>query len=128
MSTSSTEAEFIAAISAGKMDKHFHYVLEELGVVQHGPTEIYEDNVDAILMENEGKPTERSFHVDIQYFALQEWVERKIVKLSHIPGIANKADFFTEELGWVLHFHHITTLMGHCGSSYTNTYGLILKV
>ena len=32
VSTSSTEAEFIPAISAGKMAKHLRYVLEELGV------------------------------------------------------------------------------------------------
>ena len=116
VSTSSTKAEFIAAVSAGKMAKHLRYILDELGVEQHGPTMIYEDNVAAILTVNAGKPTERSSHIDIQYFALQEWVERKIVKLSHIPGVANPADSFTKALGWVLHYRHITRLMGHCGS------------
>ena len=66
VSTSSTEAEFIAAVSAVKMDKHLHYVLEELGVSQHGPTAIYEDNVAAILMANLGKPNEHSRHIEIQ--------------------------------------------------------------
>ena len=51
------------------MAKHLHYVLEELGVVQHGPTVIYEDNVASILMANAGKPTEHSRHIYIQYFA-----------------------------------------------------------
>ena len=32
VSTSSTEAEFIAAVSAGKMAKHLRYILDELGV------------------------------------------------------------------------------------------------
>ena len=127
VSTSSMEAEFIAAVSAGKMAKHLPYVLEELGVIQHGPTAIYEDNVAAILMANAGKPTERSRHIDSQYFPLQEWVERKIVKLSHITGIANPDDSFTKALGRVLHFRHITRLMGHCVSLYTNTDGKILK-
>ena len=99
VSTSSTKAEFIATVSAGKMAKHLQYVLEELGVEQHGPTMIYEDNVAAILMENAGKATELSHHIYIQYFALQDWVERKILKLSHIPGIANPTDSFTKSLG-----------------------------
>ena len=66
VSTSSTEAEFISAVSAGKMAKHLGYVLEELGVEQHGPTAIHEDNVAAILMANAGKPTESSRHIEIQ--------------------------------------------------------------
>ena len=81
----------------------------------------------AILMANAGKPTERSRHIDIQYFDLQEWVERKLAKLHHILGIANPANYFTKALGWVLHFHHITRLMGHCGSSYTDNDWKILK-
>ena len=56
VSTSSTEAEFIAAVSSGKMAKHLRYVLEQLDVEQHGPTMIYEDNVAAILTANAGKP------------------------------------------------------------------------
>ena len=78
-------------------------------------------------MANAGKSTERSRHIDIQYFSLQEWVERKFVKLHHIPGIANPADSFTKALGWVLHFCHITRLMEHCDSSYKITDGKILK-
>ena len=78
-------------------------------------------------MANAGKPTERSRHIEIQYFALKEWVERKLVKFHHIPGIANPADSFTKALGWVLHFRHITRLMGNYGSSYTDKDGKILK-
>ena len=71
VSTSYTEAEFIAVVSASKMAKNLRYFLEELGVEQHGPTMIYEENVAAILMMNAGKPTEHSHHIDIQYFALK---------------------------------------------------------
>ena len=65
VATSSTEAEFIAAVSAGKMAKHLRYILDEVGIIQHGPTAIYEDNAAAILMANAGKPTEQSRHIDI---------------------------------------------------------------
>ena len=107
------------------MAKHLRYILDEVGIIQHGPTAIYEDNAAAILMANAGKPTERSRHIDIQYFALQEWVSKGFVKLFHIPGVANPADSMTKALGWVLHTRHVTRMMGHCGSSYTTTSGHI---
>ena len=74
-------------------------------------------------MANAGKPTERLRHIDIQYFALQEWVQKGLVKMHHIPGVANLADSMTKALGWVLHTRHVTQMMGHCGTSYTNTSG-----
>ena len=74
-------------------------------------------------MENDGNPTERSRHIDIQYFALQEWVQKDLVKLHHIKGVENPADSMTKALGWVLHTRHVTWLMGHCDTSYINTYG-----
>ena len=125
LATSSTEAEFIAAVSAGNMCKFIRHILDEVGYPQHEPTAIYEDNAAAILMANAGKPTKRSRHIDIQYFALQEWVDRKLVKLFHIPGVFNPADSLTKALGWVLHTRHVTPLMGHCGYGYTSTSGQI---
>ena len=127
MATSSTEADFIAAVSAGKMSKFIRHILDEVGHPQHEPTAIYEDNAAAILMENAGKPTKRSQHIDMQYFALQEWVDRKLVKLYHIPGVINPADSLTKALCWVLHTRHVTRLTGHCGSSYTATSGHICR-
>ena len=125
VATSSTEAEFIAAVSAGKMCKFIRHILDEVGYPQHEPTAIYEDNAVAILMANAGKPTKRYRNIDIQYFALQEWVDRKLVKLFHIPGVVNPADALTEALGWVLHTCHVTRLISHCGSGYTSTSGHI---
>eukprot|EP00957_Ditylum_brightwellii_P050752 3848100-Ditylum_brightwellii.AAC.1 len=73
--TSSTEAEFIAAVPAARVVKHLRYVLEDLRIKQEGPTPIYEDNAAAIMMTNAKRPTEHSRHIDIQLFTLQEWVE-----------------------------------------------------
>jgi hypothetical protein len=42
--TSSTEAEFIAAVSAAKTAKYLRSVLSDLGFPQPGPTILYEDN------------------------------------------------------------------------------------
>ena len=71
--TSSTEAEFLAAVTAAKQARYLRAILKELGFPQVNPTPIYEDNQSAINMINAKVPTERSRHIDIQFFAIQDW-------------------------------------------------------
>jgi hypothetical protein len=79
VSTSSTEAELIAAVTAAKLVKCFRSILTELGFAPSGPTILYEDNEATMAMINENHPTPRARHertryqhdVDIQYFAIQ---------------------------------------------------------
>jgi Reverse transcriptase (RNA-dependent DNA polymerase) len=115
VSTSSTEAEFIAAVTAAKAVKYLRSVLADLGAnfKQSIPTIIYEDNTAAIEMINAGKPTNRTRHVDIQLFAIKEWKDRGDIILQHIPGIVNIADALTKALGWILHNRHIRRAMNH---------------
>ena len=70
VATSSKEAEFIAAVTAGKMAKHLCYILDEIWLKKSKLTAIYEDNAASFLMANSGKSMERSRHIYIQYFAL----------------------------------------------------------
>jgi hypothetical protein len=106
VATSSTEAEFIASVHAAKIAKYLRFVLEELGFAQKDPTPLYVDNLAAIPMINENKPTPRSRHIDIQHFAIQEWRARKLIELHHIPGVVNPTDQATKALGWTLHSRH----------------------
>jgi Reverse transcriptase (RNA-dependent DNA polymerase) len=115
VATSSTEAEFIAAVQAAKMAKYLRSVLNNLGFAQDIATPIYCDNEAAILMTNACKPTQRSRHIDIQWYAIQEWMRRGDIILRHIPGTINPADSLTKALGWILHLRHICRLMGHHG-------------
>ena len=55
--TSSTEAEFLAAVVAAKHAKYLRAILKELGFSQDGPTPIYEDSMSAIQMINAKVPT-----------------------------------------------------------------------
>ena len=55
---SSTEAEFIAAVTAAKTAKYIWSVLNELGFKQSDPTPIYEDNKPTIDIIASQKPTE----------------------------------------------------------------------
>ena len=111
--SSSTEAEFIAAVSAAKTARYLRSVLHELGMTQTEPTPIFEDNQSTIKIVNNNVPTERTRHMDIRYFALQDWVQDKTVVLEHIPGILNPSDDLTKPLGWVLHARHCRRIMGH---------------
>jgi hypothetical protein len=113
VATSSTEAEFIAAVHAAKIAKYLRAVLLEFGFPQNGPTPLYEDNISAIAMINERKPTTNSRHIDIQYFAIQEWRQRGIIVMRHLPGVLNVADQATKALGWTLHSRHARRAMGH---------------
>jgi hypothetical protein len=115
VATSSTEAEFIAAVHAAKLAKYLRAVLFEFGVPQDSPTPLYEDNISAIAMINERKPTSNSRHIDIQYFAIQEWRRRGIIVMHHLPGVINVADQATKALGWTLHSRHARRSMGHYG-------------
>jgi hypothetical protein len=76
---------------------------------------LYIDNKAAIDMINVNRPTPRSRHIDIQYFAIQEWRAGGLILVRHIPGILNSADQATKALGWTLHDRHARRLMGHFG-------------
>jgi Reverse transcriptase (RNA-dependent DNA polymerase) len=117
VSTTSTKAEFIAAVHAAKIAKHLCYILAELGYPQSTATHIYEDNQAAIAMINEDRPTTRSHHIDIQHFAIQEWRSRGIICMLYIPTTINPADASTKALSWVLHSRHVRHSMGHYGIS-----------
>ena len=111
--TSSTEAEFLAAVLAAKHAKYLRAILRELGFPQLDPTPIFEDNMSAIKMINSRVPTERSRHIDIQHFAIQDWKDAGDIVMRHIPGIINPSDDLTKPLGWVLHSRHARRIMGH---------------
>jgi hypothetical protein len=111
--TSSTEAEFYSAVSAAKHARYLRSILAELGFPQSAPTPMYCDNQSAINMINARIPTERSRHIMIQYYAIQDWKEQGDIVLRHIPGIINPSDDLTKPLGWVLHTRHCRRLMGH---------------
>ena len=114
---SSTEAEFIAAVTAAKTARYIRSILCELGFEQTEPTPIYEDNKPTVDIIASQKPTERTRHMDIRFFATQDWVHSsKDIRLSHIPGIINPSDDLTKPLGRVLHERHARYVMGHYNS------------
>jgi hypothetical protein len=66
-------------------------------------------------MVNADKPTECSHHINIQYFAIQDWHKAGHILLTHLRGIVNPSDALTKGVGWALHAQHARRLMGYFG-------------
>jgi hypothetical protein len=113
--TSSAEAKFLAAVSTGKVTCYLCSIIHQLGFTQKGPTPTGEDNESTIKMVNADRPTKRSCHIDIQYFAIQHWKKAGHLMLTKIPGIINPSDALTKSVGWILHSRHVRRMMGHFG-------------
>ena len=111
---SSTESEFIAAHSAAKIARYLRMLLKQLGYEQLNPTPIYIDNLPALKMINDNtSPTDRTRHIDIRYFAIQDWRLEGDIIMVHIKGVLNLSDAETKPLGYVLHNRHCRRMMGH---------------
>ncbi len=103
IATSLTEAEFVAAVHAAKTARYLWSILKDVGFAQQRPTVLYKDNEAAIAMINQCKPTTHSCHIDVQFFAIQEWCKQGDILMKHISGILNLANDSTKALGWILH-------------------------
>ena len=91
---SSTDEEFIATVTAAKMAKYIRSILYKLGFKQSDPMPIYEDKKPTIIdIVASQKPIEQMRHIDIQFFAIQDWIHKlKDTQLFHIPGVINSLD------------------------------------
>ena len=119
---SSTEAEFMAACDAGKMLLYIRSILWDLKIPQESASYIYEDNNGATAMANAGKPTTRTRHMDIRYFALCDWVEQDLMLLERVDTSQNMADHFTKCLDRVAFYRHTDYIMGRVAPSYSPLY------
>jgi hypothetical protein len=113
VTTSSTEAKLVAAIATAKVVCYLRSVLTDLGYPPSGPTILHEDNQAVLDIVNKEVPSKRTRHIDIQYFALQDWCARGLIKMAYVPGIINPADQATKAVGSTLHYCHVHCSMGH---------------
>jgi hypothetical protein len=115
---SSTEAKIIAGCNAGKDIKYFRKLFVDLGFPITKPTLVAEDNAGTILIANHCRPSGRTRHLDLQYFATQEWVQRGLMFFYKIDGTANPSDAMSKVLYRILHRRHFDRIMGYNGSSH----------
>jgi hypothetical protein len=110
---------FIQASDSGHISLYVRSILWDMGVPQNAATILYKDNDGVTAMANAGKPTPRSRHIDIKYYALQEWVERDLLVLQRIDTSINMLDHFTKPLGRILFYCHCDWYMGHVPPTYS---------
>jgi len=97
-SSSTVEAEYMAATAAVKEAMWLRGLLMELGTPQIDPTDIMEDNQGCIAVSNNPCHTSRVKHIDIQYHFTREKVRRGLVELIYTPTVDQTADVLTKPL------------------------------
>ena len=99
---SSSEAELIAAVDAGKSVRWYRSLLGELGYTQTKPTPIFEDNTGAIVLAHTSVIGKRTRHVNIRYHCMNDWVSSGDLMLQKVTTAKNTADIFTKALDKIL--------------------------
>jgi hypothetical protein len=75
IATLSMESEFMAALDLAKMLLYVCSIIWDLNVPQEEASKLYEDNDACTAMANAQKPMTCTWHIDICYNVLCEWVE-----------------------------------------------------
>jgi hypothetical protein len=112
----------MAACDVGRMALFVRSILWDLNIPQEAATIAYEDNDGCTAMGNAQKPTPRTRHIDIKYFALCDWVERDLIHLERIDTSINISDHLTKSLSRILFHRHADYLLGHIPPKYSPVY------
>ena len=93
--------------------------MQEISLEQQHASILYEDNQGALLMAQAGQPTKRTKHIDIKYFALQQWVVEDLLIFKRIATTDNSADALTKATPRSLFYRHNQHIMGKIKPDYT---------
>jgi hypothetical protein len=95
---SSCEAEYIAANTAASEAVYLRMLLAELGITQHGPTQIACDSGSAVALTKTDQHHDLSKHIHLKYRWVRAQVEAKEVEFYWVRGDQQAADFLTKPL------------------------------
>jgi len=107
---STTVAELVALSDASREAKWLSWLIAEFGVSPNyrvfekniksevDPVKIYEDNNGVISISKHQMVSQRTKHVEIRYFIVQELVATQIVVVLRVDTTKNLADVFTKAL------------------------------
>jgi Reverse transcriptase (RNA-dependent DNA polymerase) len=95
---STTEAEFIAAVEAGKEIMWMRNLLQELGFPVSQPSTFHIDNQSALSVAKNPEHHGRMKHLDMRYFWLRDAVEQGILTPAYVPTEDQAADLLTKSL------------------------------
>ena len=95
---STTEAEYVAAVAAGKEICWMQQLLKELGFTSSAPSTLYIDNQSAISVAKNPEHHGRMKHLDLAYFWLRDKVVEKRIQVVHLRTEDMPADLLTKAL------------------------------
>jgi hypothetical protein len=95
---STTEAEYVAAVSAGQEILWLRHLFTELGFQFKSPSTLYIDNQSAISVAKNPDHHGRVKHLDLKFYWLRDEVEKGIIRVKHVPTDVNPADILTKAL------------------------------
>jgi hypothetical protein len=95
---SSTEAEYIAAVDAGKEMLWMRNILQEFGEQIDGSSPLFLDNQSALCVSRNPEHHGRMKHLDLRTFWLRREVDQGTITPFHIPTAEMPADLLTKAL------------------------------
>ena len=106
VSTSSTEAEYIALSEAVKEGLYFVNLINEIIPVMT-PVKTYIDNIGAGFIAHNDVNNSKTKHIDIRYHLVRDWIakgtNRIVSRGLQGQSLYNRADIFTKALPGPLH-------------------------
>ena len=110
---STTHSEIVAVEDAMPRILWCRYFIEGQGYTVEDAY-VYQDNQNAILLENNGAKSggKGSRHIKIKYFFVTDKIKDKELKIIYCPTKEMIADFFTKPLQGILFVHHLMNKPG----------------
>jgi hypothetical protein len=96
---STTEAEYVAAVSLGQEVLWLRNLLEEIGYKQDSPSTLRIDNQSALSVAKNLEHHSRVKHLDLRFYWLRDEVERRRLQVQHISTEVMPADALLKALG-----------------------------
>ncbi|KAF7768476.1 hypothetical protein Agabi119p4_7719 [Agaricus bisporus var. burnettii] len=93
---SSTEAEFVAAVEAGKEIKWTRNILTEFGFPLTLPSTLFVDNKSGISVAKNPEHHGRMKHLDLRFYWLREAVKEGLIDSLYVSTHEQVADIFTK--------------------------------
>lgn len=103
---SSTEAEYIATVAAGKEMLWMRSLLKELHFDATGTSPMLMDNQSALTVLMDPQHHGRMKHLDINIHWIRDIVKRGVITPYHVPSDQNTADILTKALPRILIERH----------------------
>jgi hypothetical protein len=98
VSLSTTEAEFVASVEAGKEIKWMRNLLMEMGFPISGPSLLLIDNQSALQVAKNPEHHGRMKHLDLCFYWLRDEVGKGYIQIEYVPTQEQIADILTKAL------------------------------